>query len=96
MLSLIRRWLCKPVILAVEQSHVGEDIAKCSRCHSLLRVGYHLRLITHLRLDHKLPEEDAIETTTWICNRLYRQRIERAMRNNYVPKEVNEIERLTR
>jgi hypothetical protein len=48
------RWLVKrePVNLA--------DMAQCGRCHKLLEVKAGLSLIEHLRADHKLDAETAI------------------------------------
>ncbi len=85
MLSLIRewewvrefeKWLMKPIPVVTVERHAGEEIAKCVDCHRLLKVRYHLRLIIHLRVDHKLSEDAAIETTTWIMDKTYRTRLE--------------------
>jgi hypothetical protein len=87
MLSLIRewewirqceRWLSKPLpVIEVEvDRHAGEEVAKCKDCHRLLQARYHMRLIIHLRHDHKLSEDAATETTTWVMDRVYRNRME--------------------
>jgi hypothetical protein len=86
-LSLIRewdwfreceKWLMKPIPVIEVERHAGEEIAKCEHCHRLLKVRYHMRLIIHLRLDHKLSDDAAIETTNFIMDRVYRTRMENA------------------
>jgi hypothetical protein len=66
-----RDWLSKPLPVITVERHAGEEIAKCIDCHRLLRVRYYNRLIVHLRVDHRLTEDAAIETTTWIMDRVY-------------------------
>jgi hypothetical protein len=87
MLSLIRewewvraceKWLSKPLPVIEVDRHAGEEVARCVDCHRLLQVRYHLRLIIHLRVDHKLSEDAAIESTNWIMDRVYRKRMENA------------------
>jgi hypothetical protein len=82
MLSIVRewqwvrefeKWLRAPIPTVIAR-HAGEDIAKCEHCHKLLKVHYFNRLIVHLRIDHDLSETAAIETTTWIMDRVLRTR----------------------
>jgi len=83
MLSLIREWdwvkecerWFRPIPVIAVVRHAGEEIAKCTDCHKLLKVHYFNRLIVHLRVDHDLSENAAIETTTWIMDRVYRTRM---------------------
>ena len=87
MLSLIRewewikmceKWLSKPLPVITVDRHAGEEVAKCEHCHRLLKVRYYHRLIIHLRKDHRVSEDAAIETATWIMDRTYQIRIESA------------------
>jgi hypothetical protein len=91
MLSLIRewqwvrdceKWFSKPATVAAITRHAGEEIAKCEHCHKLLKVHYFNRLIVHLRADHDLSENSAIETTTWIMDRVLRTRMAAARLEN--------------
>jgi len=72
MLTLIRKWLSPAPVVQVER-HPGEEIARCVECHRLLRIRYFNRLIVHLRLGHKLSEDAAIETATWVMDRMDRR-----------------------
>jgi hypothetical protein len=72
------KWLMRPIPVIIIERHAGEEIAQCVDCHSLLKVRYHLKLIVHLRVDHKLSEDASIETVTWIMDRVYRTRMENA------------------
>lgn len=87
MISLIRewewvrefeKWMMKPLPVITVDKHAGEEVARCHDCHRLLQVRYHLRLIIHLRKDHRLSEDAAIETTNWIMDRTYHKRMENA------------------
>jgi hypothetical protein len=69
------KWLMKPLPVITVERHAGEEIAKCADCHRLLKVRYHLRLIIHLRKDHRLSEDAAIETVTWIVERVHHARM---------------------
>jgi hypothetical protein len=53
-----------------------EKIAECVECHRYLDVRYHLRLIDHLRADHELSAEGAIEATHRVMEIVYRERTE--------------------
>jgi hypothetical protein len=86
MLSIIRewewvrecgKWLSKPLPVIVVERHAGEEVARCLDCHRLLKVRYYHRLIVHLRKDHRVSEDAAIETTTWIMERVLNTHRER-------------------
>jgi hypothetical protein len=82
----LRVWLSKPVPEIFVERHAGEEIAQCNDCHRLLKIRYFNRLIIHLRNDHKLSTDAAIETTTWIMNRVDRANAEHARLANQMGK----------
>jgi hypothetical protein len=90
MLSLIRewqwvreckRWLTQPTPIVMRRP-AGEEIAKCEACHNLLKIRYFNRLIIHLRVDHKVHEEAAIETVVWIMDRMMNARTDAATKRS--------------
>jgi hypothetical protein len=85
-IKMCEKWLMKPLPVITVERHAGEEIAKCIHCHRLLTVRYHLRLIIHLRKEHRLSEDAAIETTNWIMDRVYRVRVENARLANEMGK----------
>ena len=76
MISLICRWITRtrPLPPEIDRTFAGEEIASCKRCGELLRVRYTLRFMTHLQDDHKMNEDDAIETAIKISETIYKQR----------------------
>jgi uncharacterized C2H2 Zn-finger protein len=52
----------------------GASIAKCGRCHELLKVGAGVRLIRHLNEEHGLPHDQSIDTVAWIYVRISRKK----------------------
>ena len=55
----------------------GHSIAKCERCLHLLRANAGVRLMQHLSDEHKLPENQSIETVAWITMRVYKDKLKK-------------------
>jgi hypothetical protein len=77
MISLIHRW-----VFGTRQLHhpidlPGYGIIECTRCHAYLRAGFVISLMTHLEREHKMHEDEAIETAIHMSDLLYKMRIAR-------------------
>ena len=76
MISLIRRWWTEFQVVEKKLDSIfpGEEVTRCPRCHNLLRVRYTLKFMSHLRYDHGMPENEAIEMAVKVSERVYELR----------------------
>ena len=62
-------------VKVVKYTPDGHSIAKCEKCLRLLSVHAGVSLIAHLVYEHKLPEQDSIETVRWISAKVLESKL---------------------
>ena len=62
MISLIHRWVfgTKPIPTSIDLP--GYGVIECAKCRTYLRTRFVLSLMVHMAEEHKMDENQAIET----------------------------------